>query len=1457
MKKSLRRKTAVLLSLAMAATLMPTGMTSIAADTGSAAPEILFSSSFEKDETHQLLESKVDGQGADKRAANVNGKFSLGTLKGDLTDTVLLESIKGSTDFNSNESKIRLFDYNTGSKFLNQHATISESNPVWVSFALKDEAVVRTYLIASANDEPSRDPKNWTLYGSADNETWKALDQQTNQTFGDRKVEKVYTFSNDTAYKYYKLAITANNGQGMTQLSELQLGSGEEEAALNSPMQTVSSGGPTSVWVGTAGTGWTGDKALKICGTHAGSDHGYSYNVLYENLSIPVAKNTELSYVFLPAALSEYDYDYTSMHMAVDLKFSDGTYLSELAPTDQYGNPLTPEAQADCKFMYTMQWNAIRSRIGSVAAGKTIEKILIGYDNTDPAAADTSFLAYLDDVVIQNKEAAQYENLTDYVDIRRGSNSGGGSNFSRGLIQPLVTTPHGFNHYEPCTGDGNGNMQYRYQQGGSNTTLKHISVNHFASNWIGEYGTWQFMANTSIDADTVTKGEDINASARAADFSHDNEIANAHLYSVKFDEGSKASGVTMSVTPTEHAAFTRFVFPEGAENRNVILDCERADGGLTFGDDGSFTAYSDHTNNGSKRMYVYGVFMNEAEGSPAVVNKKQGIVSFPAAAGGDTVVTMKFATSFISADQAKKNLELEISDRDTFDTVLAAAQKTWEDKLHIIEIEGATEDQMITFYSNMYRMFSYPMNFSENTGTNEAPVWQYSSPYSGSNDKPVVKDGKIFAINGFWDTYRTTWAAYALLTPTKDAEMLNGLVQHYNDVGWVPRWIAPGGTNSMVGTNSDVIFGDAAQRGIEFDWEGALQSSIRNASVYSTSETLGRKQTDTSVFRGYTSTSQGEGFSWSMESYINDYGISQLAAALTAKGTDYSNEVEYYRNRAQNYVNLYNADLGWFMGRNDDGSFRVTNASNYNPQSWWGDYTETNGYNMAYSVPQDGQGLANLYGGREELGKKLDGLFNTQCQDTRTGTDTIHEEMEAREVKMGLYGHSNQPSHHIPYMYNYAGQPWKTQEKVREVMDRLYVGSEIGQGYCGDEDNGEMSAWYVLSALGIYPVSMGNPEFAIGSPLFDKATIHLDGKTDAAHTFTITANNNSRENVYVQSVKLNGKAYDKTSIQHADLAAGGTLEFEMGSAPSTWGTGEDALPTSITEGDAMPAPAKDVVAKNPLTATRPNYNSTSDLIASRDFSAADQRTLFDNTSATSVTVSSDQASVYFTSPDAPKVSMVTVTSGSNPANAPTAVALYGSNDGKTWEKLMEQETAFTWAQYTRPFLVDSAKVAAYTTYRLDLSTTGSAMQISELEFIAGQEVKVDRTKLDEALKKAASLDKTIYTPETWEKLEAAVAAANNLSPDATQLQVDAAKKAVLDAIDALELVLIKGDVNKDGSINISDVMSACKILARQSIGQLPTQDEIDRADLNGDTHVTITDVMVLCKILASRTQTEK
>lgn len=1346
-----------IVAMALAATLaVPGSLLSTLAFAREEVPQEFFTSFENGEEWSDRFQANtlemVNGKGKAENVVSTTAEH----LVGDVTKTVLLDSVQGTENNNNNETKEKLFDNNAGTKYLAKQAA-SESSPVWVSFQLKEPKALKAYSMVSANDAAARDPVDWTFSGSNDGETWMQLDSQSGASFGGRYESQTFSFENDTAYAYYKINITKNNGDtGMVQFADLNLATLDEadDEQNQTVMATTIESGPASVHDAAANQGWTGGKALKVSGYHQGEGEAYAYNVLYDGLDIPVTEDTKLSYLIFPEwTTGAYDFEYTSTYVAVDLGFSDGTYLSDLQAVDQNGNVVSPMEQGLSKTLTTKQWNKISAYVGSdeAALGKTITKVLVGYHKPDNATgAEDAFAADIDDIRIEAVPQVAQEHLSDYVYTLRGTNDG--TSYSRGLVCPGTTMPHGFNFWAPVT-RADDNKMYNYQLSRDNNTLKHLTISHQASFWTGERGTYEFMANSSFDPAAVS---DIGTGVRGAKFTHENEIAKAHHYSVTFDaDDEKAGGVTMEVTPTEHAAVMRFTFPENAPYCNILLDCTRANGETKFNEDGSgFTGYSDYTSNGMQRMYVYGEFSQ-----PAATGKtigKGGIAGFEKAASGETVVEMKVATSFISVDQAKKNLQQEVAADEGFDEIFAKAQKTWDDQLGIIEIEGATPDQMTSFYSGMYRLFMYPNILSEKTGEGEEDGWQYRSPY-GSHD---VRDGVMYYNNGFWDTYRTTWGAYSLLTPAKDIEMLNGLVEHYNDQGWVPRWIAPGGTNSMVGTNSDVIFGDAVKKGLDFEAENAFWASVKNASVVSTNLTNGgRTDLTRSIFNGYTSLDVGEGFSWSMEGYLNDFGVYQMAEAL-----GYEDEAQYYLNRTQNYVNLFNDDIDWFMGRNVDGAFR-TSSEDFNPGIWWGDYTETNAYNMAFSVPQDGQGLANLYGGREALAERLDGLFNAAPDLIQDGS--IHEMVEARDLKMGLYGHSNQPSHHIPYMYNYAGRPDRTQEVVREVLARAYVGSDIGQGYIGDEDNGEMSAWYVLSALGIYPVNMGSGEYAIGSPLFQKATVHLECGED----LVINAPNNSKENIYVQGVKLNGTDHNKLYFNYSDLINGAVIDFDMGNTPSDWGASEDALPTSITKGDGVPEPSQDMTSKNAMVGTTaPGGDVMQDTVYSAE--TADAANLFDNTSATVAALNGGTASVYYSFASPVYVDMATLTSTEDQAKAPNGFELFGSNDGTTWVSLQKRaDLTFDWAKYTRPFAVNAQE--KYTHYRLDFTGSGDAIELAEIELLGNANKSIDRGTLEKLVEAAEGKDLSAYPEAKAEAFRTALGAAKAVleKEDATEAEI--------------------------------------------------------------------------------------
>jgi len=1373
-----RRLLSVILSVAMVmpgfASAMPvTAATPVDNAEQNIRKQVLWSTSFEEDEA-DMTKFKVSATEDTKGSRNIQLSASEG-LTGDVTRFVDKSSISGSSNFNSDETKEKLFDGSTGTKWLTSANTPSQENPIKLTFSLTEsDKIVTTYAITSANDVSDRDPMDWAFKGSRNGSDWTVLDTQSNQVFGSRFEQKVYTFENTEAFQYFSLEITKNAGNSlMTQFSEFVVATGNtaDDEIFEYKMYSDVCNGPADVWNQSANVGWTGSKALQVSGAQTDGD-SYAYNVLFDNVNTQITEeDTYLSYVIFPSMSgSNYDYNYTQMYMAIDLKFTDGTYLSDLDVLDQNENRLDPVSQGESRTLTSQQWNRIYAKIPSKAIGKTVDQVLAAFKkDTKEAEGSVNFRTYFDDIEIYTKADSTYEHLSDYVSILRGTNDSPG--FSRGLTAPAVTMPHGFNFWVPVTNHNDNNI-YDYED----DAIRYFTISHEPSYWIGDRGTWQFMVNTSLGAESTGFS---SGSIKSA-FSHDNEVAKANYYSVEFDKDSgDAKGSRIEITPTIHGSVVRAAFDSGVANRNLIFDCIRAGGGITFSEDKqSFTAYSDHTGNGSKRMYVYGEFSQTPVSTK--VSGGQGIARF---ADDVEAVELKLATSYISEEQAKKNLELEMEGKD-FDTVAAEAQQVWDDKLSVItEVEGATEEQLITLYSNLYRLFMYPNTMSENMGSNESPDWYYKSPYRNDDSAPV--SGEIYINNGFWDTYRTAWSAYALLTPETDTKLLNGLVQHYNDQSWIPRWIAPGGTNSMVGTSSDVVFADAAVKGIDFDLENAYASALRNAATVSDNLTGGgRKNLETSIFKGYTAGGD-ENFSWSLEGYINDFGISQMAKYLKENTNDpeqkaeYESDYLYYVNRAKNYTLLFD-DAGdsvsekWLRGKNSNGTWNDANNTDdiFDPVRWAGNFTETNGYNMAASVPQDGQGIANLYGGRDALAEKLDTIMTTDTPFSGYGAENgvggIHEQKESREVKMGQYGHNNQPSHHILYMYNYAGQPWKTQEYVRDVLDRCYTGASFGQGYIGDEDNGEMSAWYIFSALGFYPTTVGSDEYTIGSPLFDSATVNMEN----GKTITIHANNNSKENVYVQSMTLNGESYTKNYLKHENLKDGAAIVFNMGSEPNTaWGSDTDALPSSLTAEDETPSAIADL---SDNAAVRENKTEISTVgVSAKEVwgNISSVSSLIDDTSATEAALDPN-TTITFADPLGQKVKAVTLTSGKTVGTAPSGVKIYGAKNGDSeWETLADYEdVTFTWKQYTRPFAIDQNKVDEYNFYKVEL-TGGSAL--AEIEFLGDSDVVNELTSLIAAAK---AIDTGELPQKLADLLTTAITSAENVldKENATEKELNSA-----------------------------------------------------------------------------------
>ncbi|MDF3140136.1 MULTISPECIES: GH92 family glycosyl hydrolase [unclassified Streptomyces] len=1224
-----------------------------------------FASSFEAgDPAPDWLNTVDTAPDGGKRASGVDGGYSSG-IPGNVTDHVTDVRANGENT-GGGEVKENLADGEPSSKWL-------VFEPIgWVEFDLDKQVKVAEYALTSANDHAERDPQDWTLKGSTDGKDWKTLDTRSGETFTERFQTKSYDIAEPAEYQHFRLEVTRNNGAAdILQLADVQFSTGGSDGPVPQDMLSLVDRGPSGSPTAKAGAGFTGKRALRYAGRHTADGRAYSYNKVYD-VNVAVGRDTRLSYRVFPS-MADGDLDYDATNVSVDLAFTDGTHLSDLGATDQHGFPLSPRGQGAAKVLYVNQWNNVASRIGSVAAGKTVDRILVAYDSPKGPA---KFRGWLDDIALKSVAPEKPKaHPSDYALTTRGTLSSGG--FSRGNNFPATAVPHGFNFWTPVTNAGSLSWLYDYARANNADnlpTIQAFSASHEPSPWMGDRQTFQVMPSAASGT------PDTGREARELAFRHENETARPYYYGVRFENGLKAE-----MAPTDHAAVLRFTYP--GDDASVLFDNVTDQAGLTLDkENGIVTGYSDvksGLSTGATRLFVHGVF-----DKPVTDGGSSGVKGFLRFKADDRTVTLRLATSLISIDQAKDNLRQEIPDGTSFDTVKSRAQRQWDRLLGKVEVEGATPDQLTTLYSSLYRLYLYPNSGFEKAGSK----YRYASPFSPmpGPDTPThtgakIVDGKVYVNNGFWDTYRTTWPAYSLLTPGQAGEMVDGFVQQYKDGGWTSRWSSPGYADLMTGTSSDVAFADAYVKGVDFDAKSAYDAAVKNATVVPPSSGVGRKGMATSPFLGYTSTETHEGLSWALEGYLNDYGIARMGQALYRETGEkrYKEESQYFLNRAQDYVNLFDSKAGFFQGRDEKGDWRVE-SSKYDPRVWGYDYTETNGFGYAFTAPQDSRGLANLYGGRSGLGDKLDEYFATPetASPDLVGSygGVIHEMTEARDVRMGMYGHSNQVAHHAIYMYDAAGQPWKAQKNVREVLSRLYVGSEIGQGYHGDEDNGEQSAWFLFSALGFYPLVMGSGEYAIGSPLFTKATVHLENGRE----LVVKAPKNSARNVYVQGLKVNGVPWRSTSLPHSLIAKGGVLEFDMGPRPSSWGTGKNAAPVSITQDDEVPVPRADVLKGDGA--------------------------LFDNTSATEARVSS----LDLPASGRTEAVQYTLTSPSDRTKAPTGWTLQGSDDGTTWRTLDQRSgESFTWDRQTRAFSVRSP--GTYGKYRLVLD--GEAV-VSEVELLA-------------------------------------------------------------------------------------------------------------------------------------------
>lgn len=1013
-----------------------------------------------------------------------------------------------------------------------------------------------------------------------------------------------------------------------------------------------------------------------------------------------IAPGSTLSYVIFPAFAGN-DANpaagFGACAAGVDLVFDDGTRLSGTKLADQYGFGAGAREQRESKALIPEQWN-IRTIDLTALAGRTVTAIEAAV-HVPAELVDATLEGWIDDVELRTAGALpERRRPSEHVLTTRGTHSSGG--ISRGNTLPATAVPFGFNFLTPCTDARTTQWVYAYHQhdvAPGVSALQALSISHQPSPWMNDYSVLQFMPGTGAP--------DVDPAARALPFRHANEEAAAHRYRVGFD-----NGLVATAAPTDHAVALRFEYP--GEDATLLLDQLDNNGSLRIGtgDDGLpvLSGYVDGSENSTAlRMYFYVTADRPVTDSGMLDGGHgdvAGWVSF--ALGADRTVNVKAATSFISIAQARHSLELEIPAGDTVDDVAARAQALWDAKLGAVAVKDASADQLTTLYSNLYRMFLYPNSASENAGTVEEPKWRYASflkpadAHGAEVTGAQLNPGATYVNNGFWDTYRTEWPALCLLDPEHAGHMLDGFVEHYRDGGWTPRWSAPGYSDCMVGTSSDLVFADAAINGVgNFDLVDAYDSALRNATVPSDESAVGRKGLDVGIFAGYIpSDATHEAMSWSLENAISDDGVAKFsellrdrAAETDPRRAEYAANAAYFANRARGYQLLFDPAVDFFQGRNSDGAFSH-DAGTFDPRVWGHDYTETNAWGMAFSVPQDGAGLAELYGGRVGLEAKLDAYFGTpeSARHEFKGSywDVIHEMTEARNIRMGMFGISNQPAHHAPFMYAFTDSPHKLQAITRESVGRLFTGSEIGQGYPGDEDNGEMSAWYVFSALGFYPLSLASGGFIITAPLYAEAAVTLA----TGNTISIKSLNHGADNVYIQALAVNGAPWQSAFIDHATLAAGATLEFVMGAEPSAWGSTPETAPPSLDAPGASRAPASDLTdAGGTFSASVPGAHL-----------------LFNNTSADALSLpDGGWAAHAFDAPVA--VSLYTVTAGPGL----TGWVLEGSANGDDWTVLDDRRgETFRWERQTRPFQVPAWAFAhfrlrvagAATLYQLELFT---------------------------------------------------------------------------------------------------------------------------------------------------------
>jgi len=697
-----------------------------------------------------------------------------------------------------------------------------------------------------------------------------------------------------------------------------------------------------------------------------------------------------------------------------------------------------------------------------------------------------------------------------------------------GHTYPGATMPFGMMQLSPDTRlDGwDGCSGYHY----SDDEIYGFSHTHLSGTGVSDYGDILLMPTTKAIFNNGADGKE----GYKSKFSHDKEIAEPGYYKVHLDE----TNIDVELTVSKRSGIHKYSFNETQQDY-IILDLEHRDQLLAHQiEQISPTVIQGFRHSKAwatnQKLFFYIELSHEVLLQyPASKNPTKTAMSIHNPKNEHVYV--KIGISAVDIEGAKKNLYKEIGDK-TFNEVKKAAQETWENQLEKIVIEDKNKDNKVNFYTAMYHAMIAPNLYQD-----------VDSRYRGMDlEIHKTNDFDYYTVFSLWDTYRAAHPLYTIIEQDRTNDFINTFLAKYDEGGIMPIWdLSACYTGCMIGYHAVPVIADAYLKGIKnYDTEKALQAMIYSA----TRDKLGLESYKNYGFIPVEK--ESESVSKTLEYAYDDWTIAQMAKAMNKEKV-----YKTYSERAQYYKNIFDPSSQFMRGR-----FRNTWFAPFDPYEVNFNYTEANSWQYSFYVPQDISGFMDLLGGKKALENQLDKLFTAKNETSGRNQADI-------TGLIGQYAHGNEPSHHMAYLYNFVNKPYKTQEKVHQILTELYTNTP--DGISGNEDCGQMSAWYIFSSLGFYPVTPASNQYIIGSPLFNKATINLEN----GKTFTVEMVYKSEENIYIKSAKLNGKNYEYSYINHNDIVNGGTLVFEMTNTHSNWGAKDEFIPsTSIKEHKIVPAP---------------------------------------------------------------------------------------------------------------------------------------------------------------------------------------------------------------------------------------------------------------------------------------------